>query len=1310
MQNQPWSWGQPGASSFPTGPVFPSGYPPPSMDQSQLISGYQQMYGAPPSQPPPDYGTSQWSAAQLQHWQQWQQWQEKYQQWQAQYGKKYAETIAAMSQNPNVLMPGVQPPLTKPNEAVTNPGYTTVNPPPPPSNTQPVPPPPPEEDKPAGTSGKDRESKPPPDSNAMKDNVEELSEAEKTFDIQFKQWEDQFNEWKKQNQDHPDKAQYREYEKKWETWREQLLQRREQMRKKRISKISEMFSESSMPGKSDELKGKEELQGKTEPGNNCRTGGNQEQTNSDSKSVASYNQEGHGMYQQYKPPDGGPGNFAPFPNLEGNFLDGRIPGYFDRENPNFGGSGPPFGFGGFDSHSKLRSIGMDNREKEFTGVAQRFDNSSRGDFPPRRPFGNGSFEEDRNFGPRFGHFDHRKPGPDRFCDRMKDGKFNTQGRDFGPGGQLNEQAFSSTGRNFQDRNFPGDMKPPFVQTPTKNNVNNTYSKPKVPSLFDITVEKPPGLKSPGKDRKSKIWEQDKSFDGSEKDEKNMPRNDGPWLSNATWASNNSPWIKPWELDRVVAEKPPDANLRPDAWQREPVRGDEKPWASELMKSDMDKSELSGYVGKILAKLGNFNVLPPKEGFMGDNSGKVDENMDGKLPPLMQGQNWPNRNDRNAPFAQDNPNYPGSFGRDRFDEPPKFGPQSDQKDNRTDDVVLFGRGDCDDRIRFDPGRDNRRDDRNFCGNEPFRREDRGPYPEEGRHLPSRSMSDDDRFFGKGERNSFGRDDRPGAKVGLDDVDERMLRNRDRNGRRGFDDRDDRGFMGMYDRDDRRARNFGSPFDKFGRSEQSPKEPEWNPQVFDYSKGNQTNFRSRFSGPEDNFHISTVVDYSHGENKQTFDYAHGEVKNENLPVTAFEYGHGRESPAVIDYGHGSDRDHLGPQKWRKESQDKTGEKGRSRSKSKSPQRRSRSPRGRPRSRSRSPYSGPKSKTDPISPTFRGHRSRSRDRFNRLGAKRNRRNNSEEKAVQGADGDVTKNNFDITTVLVEDLICSPGRETRPSKLVFIMRGLPGSGKTYVTKLIKDKEVELGGDAPRILSLDDYFMTEVEKEVVDEETGRKLKKKVLEYEYESCAEPHYRGSLLKAFKKTVSDGFFSFIIVDSVNEKTKDYEEMWSFAKSKGFQVYVAEMDDDVAVCTKRNIHKRTEKEISDLAKAWEKTPNHYLRLDVRSLLQADAITEVEMEVVSDTDLDKIIDAEEEKGKEAEDTKEDEEEVAVNCWILYVDLKKGRICLFIVKLLPPKMYHLIRPAQNVGNNFFFRELRQCFPIIPMSTPQKNILLIRWF
>ena len=35
---------------------------------------------------------------------------------------------------------------------------------------------------------------------------DELTEAEKTFDAQFKQWEEQFNKWKQQNANHPDKV------------------------------------------------------------------------------------------------------------------------------------------------------------------------------------------------------------------------------------------------------------------------------------------------------------------------------------------------------------------------------------------------------------------------------------------------------------------------------------------------------------------------------------------------------------------------------------------------------------------------------------------------------------------------------------------------------------------------------------------------------------------------------------------------------------------------------------------------------------------------------------------------------------------------------------------------------------------------------------------------------------------------------------------------------------------------------------------------------------------------------------------------
>lgn len=37
------------------------------------------------------------------------------------------------------------------------------------------------------------------------------------------------------------------------------------------------------------------------------------------------------------------------------------------------------------------------------------------------------------------------------------------------------------------------------------------------------------------------------------------------------------------------------------------------------------------------------------------------------------------------------------------------------------------------------------------------------------------------------------------------------------------------------------------------------------------------------------------------------------------------------------------------------------------------------------------------------------------------------------------------------------------------------------------------MGGQAPRILSLDDYFMTEVTKTEIDPETNKKVERKVL-------------------------------------------------------------------------------------------------------------------------------------------------------------------------------------------------------------------------
>lgn len=80
---------------------------------------------------------------------------------------------------------------------------------------------------------------------------------------------------------------------------------------------------------------------------------------------------------------------------------------------------------------------------------------------------------------------------------------------------------------------------------------------------------------------------------------------------------------------------------------------------------------------------------------------------------------------------------------------------------------------------------------------------------------------------------------------------------------------------------------------------------------------------------------------------------------------------------------------------------------------------------------------------------------------------------------------------TITVNEILLKPGRLTRPKNIVVILRGPPGSGKSYVAKLMKQKEIEQGGDksAPRILSIDDYFMIEDDIEEKCPKTGRKVR-----------------------------------------------------------------------------------------------------------------------------------------------------------------------------------------------------------------------------
>lgn len=59
------------------------------------------------------------------------------------------------------------------------------------------------------------------------------------------------------------------------------------------------------------------------------------------------------------------------------------------------------------------------------------------------------------------------------------------------------------------------------------------------------------------------------------------------------------------------------------------------------------------------------------------------------------------------------------------------------------------------------------------------------------------------------------------------------------------------------------------------------------------------------------------------------------------------------------------------------------------------------------------------------------------------------------------------------------------------------------------------------------------------------------MEYEYEAEMEETYRTSMFKTFKKTLDDGFFPFIILDAINDRVRHFDQFWSAAKTKGFEV---------------------------------------------------------------------------------------------------------------------------------------------------------------
>lgn len=64
------------------------------------------------------------------------------------------------------------------------------------------------------------------------------------------------------------------------------------------------------------------------------------------------------------------------------------------------------------------------------------------------------------------------------------------------------------------------------------------------------------------------------------------------------------------------------------------------------------------------------------------------------------------------------------------------------------------------------------------------------------------------------------------------------------------------------------------------------------------------------------------------------------------------------------------------------------------------------------------------------------------------------------------------------VASILFPPQRTSRPHSIVVIIRGIPGSGKSWLAQRLRALEIENGGKAPRILSIDPYFMVDDESE----------------------------------------------------------------------------------------------------------------------------------------------------------------------------------------------------------------------------------------
>lgn len=130
---------------------------------------------------------------------------------------------------------------------------------------------------------------------------------------------------------------------------------------------------------------------------------------------------------------------------------------------------------------------------------------------------------------------------------------------------------------------------------------------------------------------------------------------------------------------------------------------------------------------------------------------------------------------------------------------------------------------------------------------------------------------------------------------------------------------------------------------------------------------------------------------------------------------------------------------------------------------------------------------------------------------------------------------------------------------KKVYIMRGIPGSGKSTRAR-------ELAGDLGVIHSTDDYFMV----------NGKyRFNPKLLGRNHELN---------FKAFKASLNQGFYP-VVVDNTNVRHWEYQRYEQAAIDAGYQVEIVKVPHiDPILAAKRNTHGVPESAIRRMLDRWE------------------------------------------------------------------------------------------------------------------------------